>query len=63
MEAAQLKVLRKGQRPGAILRLAKLRTWATASCCLFFLNSPRASLYGASVTELHFLIFVRLGPL
>lgn len=35
----------------------RLRLWASASCCLFFLNSPRLSLCGASVSELHFLMF------
>lgn len=35
----------------------RLRTWASASCCLLFLNSPRPSLCVASVTEPYFLMF------
>lgn len=44
-----------GQRPGG--NTERLRIWTSASCCLFFLSCPRLSLYGASVTELHFLMF------
>lgn len=58
LEAGQSKVLgQEKAKAKAWGQAERPRSWASASCGLFFLNSPRPSLPGASVTELHFLMF------
>lgn len=56
MEAGQPKVLRQEKAKG-LGHTERPRIWASANYCLFFLNSPRPSLCGDSVTEPHFLMF------